>query len=205
MFVNEEELLINAVKKAVGKYNNGTATEDIDNVFNRIKSVTCNGSDLTDFIIDDPDYKLHTMNSTNTPIFKKGIDILLTLVEPAPTTTTKKTKLIDARAVLMKEVQSDLRYLTMKEEDIDKEPEVDEQVLASLYGLFKEIEVRYCSNDQKEKLSTNAGHIKNALCFVQKHWKVLLCAEYPHIPTDDYKSSKLLNALTDLNRTKKKK
>ena len=202
LFVNEEELLSNAVKKAVGKYINGTATEDIDNVFNRIKSVTCNGSDLTEFTIDDPDYKLRAMNSTDTPIFEMGIDILLTPVEQI-STTNKTKKIIDARALLMKEVQLDLRYLKMKEEDIDKEPEVDEHILANVYGLFEEIEVGYCSNDQKKKLLTNAENLKNTLCFVQKHWKVLLRTDYPHIPTDDFKSSKLLNLLTDLNRKKK--
>ena len=77
LVVNEEELLINAVKKAVGKFVNGTATEDVEGVFNRITSVMCNGSNLTEFMIDDPDFTLHGMNSTDTPIFKMGIDSAL--------------------------------------------------------------------------------------------------------------------------------
>ena len=105
----------------------------------------------------------------------------------------------------LKEVQLDLRYLKMKEKDIDKEPEVDEQILANVYEVFKEIELGYCSNDQKEIMQTNAGHLKNTLCFVQKHWKVLFRSEYPHIPTEEFKCSRLLNALAaaDLNRKKK--
>ena len=193
---------------AAGKYVNNvnsTATEDVDNAFNRVKSVTCNGSDLTDFVIDDHNCYLGAMNSPDTPIFKMGIDILLTPVETTPDTTTKKTKLINPLAVLMKEVQLELRYLELTEKDVDKEPEVDEQILAKLYGLFMEMEVGYYNNDQEEKLIKNAGHLKNTLCFVQKYWKVLIRAEYPHIPTGDYKSSMLLNAITDLERTKKKK
>ena len=205
LIVNEEELLIKAVRNAVGKYANSTAAEDIDRVFNLIKSVTCDGSDLTDFLIYDTNCNLDAMNSTDTPIFKKGIDILLSPVEPVSSTTTKKTKLINPLAVIMKDVQLKLYYLKIDEEDMDVEPEVDEQIRANLYKLLEEIDVGYCSNDQKKQLVTNTLHIKNALCFVQKHWKVLLHAEYPHIPTDEYKSSELLNILTDLNRTKKKK
>lgn len=206
LVVNEEELLINAVKKAVGKFVNGTATEDVEGVFNRITSVMCNGSNLTEFMIDDPDFTLHGMNSTDTPIFKMGIDIALKSVEPESTTTKKKTKIVDAQALLMKEVQLDLRYLEMKEMDIDKEREINEQVLAKVYEVFKEVELGYHSNDQKEMLLTNAEKLKNTLCFVQKHWKVLLHAAYPHIPTEDFKYSRILNALAvaDLNRSKKK-
>ena len=110
------------------------------------------------------------MNSTDTPIFKMGIDILPIPVEPTSTATTKKTNLTNPLAVIMKDVQLNLRYLKMKEKDVDKEPEVDEQILANLHRLFEEIEVGCCSNDQKKKLTTNAGHLKNALCFVQIHW-----------------------------------
>ena len=100
----------------------------------------------------------------------------------------------------------DLRYLEMKELDIDKEREINEQVLAEVYEVFKEVELGYHSNDQKEMLITNAEKLKNTLCFVQKYWKVLLHAEYPHIPTEGFKYSRLLNtlAVADLNRSKKK-
>ena len=54
LFVNGEESSIKAVKMAVGKYVDSTAAEDIYNVFNRMKSVTCDRGDLTDFMIDDP-------------------------------------------------------------------------------------------------------------------------------------------------------
>ena len=141
LVVNEEELLINAVKKAVGKFVNGTATEDVEGVFNRITSVMCNGSNLTEFMIDDPDFTLHGMNSTDTPIFKMGIDIALKSVEPESTTTKKKTKIVDAQALFMKEVQLDLRYLKMKEKDIDKEPEVDEQILWEAAWTFGEPQI----------------------------------------------------------------
>ena len=88
LFVNAEELLIKAVKKSVRNNVNSTSTEDIDKNFNRINSVACDGSDLTKFMIDDPNCKLCAMNSTDSPIFNMGIDVLLTLVEPTSATTT---------------------------------------------------------------------------------------------------------------------
>ena len=72
--------------------------------------------------------------------------------------------------------------------------------------MFEEIELGYSSNDQKVKLEGNAVLLMKSLCYVQKYWKVLFRADYPHIPTgtEGFASSKLLTALIDgLTRNKK--
>ena len=71
--------------------------------------------------------------------------------------------------------------------------------------MFEKIELGCCSNDQKEQLIKNAGHLMKSLCFIRKYWRVLLRADYPQIPEgeEDFTSSKLLNAITGLTRMKK--
>ena len=101
--LKEENLLIVAVNKAISKFIGSTDVEHINEAFKRIKAVTCNGCDLSELIIDDPEYNLHAMNSKSTPIFDKGIDILLSPIEPS-STNTKKARTVCAHALLMKQV-----------------------------------------------------------------------------------------------------
>ena len=81
--VNETSLLSDLVKKAIRRFvastNGGTCTDDDTEAaaYKRVKSVSCNGCDLTEYQTD-PDATLSAMNSSDTPIFKKGIDIMLT-------------------------------------------------------------------------------------------------------------------------------
>ena len=89
LFVKENELLLNVVKTAIAKSttNEGAADEKelaskLLSTFNRIKNASCNESDLTDFVIDYPTTTLIAIDVTDTPIFTKGVDILLSLIEP---------------------------------------------------------------------------------------------------------------------------
>ena len=80
------------------------------------------------------------------------------------------------------------------------------QILDKIYEVCGEIELGYWSNDQKVKLEGNDQLLMRSLCYVQKHWKVLFRADYPHIPTgaEGFELSKLLSTLVDgLTRNKK--
>ena len=169
LMLKEEDLLIVAVNKAISKFIGSTDVEHINEAFKRIKAVTCNGCDLSELIIDDPEYNLHAMNSKSTPIFDKGIDILLSPIEPS-STNTKKARTVCAHALLMKQVQLELTYVKREEEDAgDEEPQINHQTLDKVYELFEEIELGYWSNDQKKQLIKNAEHLMKSLCFVQKY------------------------------------
>jgi hypothetical protein len=206
LMVHEEELLINVVKKAIGKFLNinHDNSEEVDNAFNRLKDVSCNGCSLIDFTIDDPSATLIAMDSSDTRIFTKGIDLVLSPIETdeeegATGKGTKKAKVVDAHKVLMKQIQLKMHFLKPKEVNIDTEKYINDQILDKIYEVFEEIELGYSSNDQKVKLEGNAVLLMRSLCFVQKYWKVLFRADYPHIPTgaEDFASSKLFTALID--------
>ena len=205
LFVKEDELLIIVVNKAISDVFNITDTKHINEAFKRIKAVSCNGCPLSDFVIDNPEYNLHAMNSASTPIFDKGIDILLSQIELEPITPTPKKQKICANALLMKQVHLEVNYLKIKEKDAGVEPAINDQILEQIYEFFEKIDLGYSSNDEKATLVKNAGLLMRSLCFVQKHWKVLLRAEYPHIPSgeEDFASSELLKALGGLTRSKK--
>ena len=205
LFVKEEELLIIVVNKAISDVFNITDTKHINEAFKRTKAVSCNGCPLSDFVIDNPDYNLHAMNSASTPIFDKGIDILLSQIELEPITPAPKKQKICANALLMKQVHLEMNYLKIKEKVAGVEPEINDQILEQIYEFFEKIDLGYSSNDEEATLVKNAGLLMKSLCFVQKHWKVLLRAEYPHIPSgeEDFASSELLIALGGLTRSKK--
>jgi len=199
LLVGEEELLIAVTKKAIGRYvdNNVECTDDADTAFNRIKSVSCNNSDLTEYNVDDPAATLSAMNSVDTPIFEKGIDIILTPIIEKSNGATKKAKRC-AQDILMGKVTLELNYL-QGEKDLDDEPSIDVQIMEELHTLFEENNIGYRGDAQKRALKSNMEHMKNALCFIIKFWKVLFRADYPHIPSggEDYGSSQLLMALAE--------
>ena len=168
LMLKEEELLIVAVNKAVSKFIGSTDVKHINDAFKRIKADTCNGCNLSDFLIDESDCNLHALNSKSTPIFDKGIDILLSPIEPS-STNTKKARTVCAHALLMKQVQLELTYVKREEEDAGEEPQINHQTLDKVYELFEEIELGYWSNDQKKQLIKNAEHLMKSLCFVQKY------------------------------------
>ena len=196
LLVGEEVLLIAVTKKAIGRYvdNNVECTDDADTTFNRIKSVSCNNSDLTEYNVDDPAATLSAMNSVDTPIFEKGIDIILTPIFHKSNSPPQKAKKC-AQDIMMGKVALELNYL-QGEKDLDNEQSIDVQIMKELHTLFEENNIGYRGEAQKRALKTNMEHSKNALCFIVKFWKVLFRADHPHIPSggDDYDSSELLMA-----------
>ena len=179
---------------------------EVEKAFKCVKSVSCNQSDLTEFITN-PAASLEALNSPDTPLFKLGMDIILSPIvnkNGVSENVSKKAK-VSIADVLMKKVilEKSMSFLQW-EIDIDLVPEINEQITEKLYSLFEEIDLGYCDPDQKNKLETNAGHLNGTLCFVQKFWKVLFRAEFPRIPDGDeeFASSKLLTALCTTTRKK---
>ena len=97
-----------------------------------------------------------------------------------------------------------LQYLQY-EWNVDKQQEIDEQCKEKVFDLYEAIGLGCDILRQKKQLDSNVMHVKNAMCFIQKHWKVLLRAEYPNIPDngEEYVQSKVLEALAETTRTEK--
>ena len=74
------------------------------------------------------------------------------------------------RKVVLEESMDFLQW----EADVDVEPEIQDKMKLNLYSLFEEIYLGYCDSGQEATLKTNTGHLQSTLCFIQKHWKVLL-------------------------------
>ena len=109
--------------------------------------------------------------------------------------------------MLQKQTAVNIRCLTVKEKDADSEDEMDlsDQLVFGLHALLQnEFELGHRDEKQKEQLSGNVEKLKNELCFVQRHWKVLSHADFPHLPQDfDDKvvTSKIILATAGMNRT----
>ena len=93
------------------------------------------------------------------------------------------------------------------ERDLDVIPEINAQILDYVaHKFFEDVDIGYIDNHQKAVLETNTRHIMKSLCFVQRHWKVLLRQEFPIIPNNADESasySKLLKEVAKAVRTKK--
>ena len=77
LMVKEEELLIVDINKAIIELINITDINHVNEAFKRVKAVTCNSCNISDFIIDDLDCNLLAMDSNGTHVFKKEIDIII--------------------------------------------------------------------------------------------------------------------------------
>ena len=98
-----------------------------------------------------------------------------------------------------------LSYLQLGMIDVDAVQEVDKQIKEATYQVLEEIEFGFADPKQEDKLRSNSGTISNALCFIQRHWKVLMRAEFPRIPDsshDTFSQSKMLQAIAGVIRSK---
>ncbi|KAL7547981.1 hypothetical protein ACHAWF_011257 [Thalassiosira exigua] len=219
---NEDDLMLETVKKAIRKLleketpGGAISPDAVDSAVKRIKSISCDAADkgspnLLEFLFNSGG-TWDALNSIQTPIFKLGLYIELPkedatndgLLGGTGEPPAKKAK-VNGVDVLMGKVLLDLSYLEY-EGDLDKKQEIDQVILEKLYALFREIGLGYRDDKQRNRLKTNSQTIKNALCFVTKHWGSLLRAEFPHIPTgkDGFASSKLLQSLVDTEKRAKK-
>ena len=86
LLVDEYELLPNVMRQALGRFINNerlinnNSDDDVESAYKCIKVVSCNGNDLTKSV-NNPDATLSAMNSYDTQMFKRGLDILLSPVE----------------------------------------------------------------------------------------------------------------------------
>ena len=107
-----------------------------------------------------------------------------------------------ANDVLMGRVATDMRYLKSTV-DLNMEADIQKQLISSLYTTLREHGLGYCDGNQEGQLRVNAARIRDTLCFVQKHWRVLLRADFPKIPDDTeegFHESILLTKLSGLKR-----
>ena len=170
---------------------------EVDQLIHQIKSISCNECDLTDM--------LHEENSDSTPT-SKGFDIEL---KPLPTGESPKLdsipkgkKLKPMQEFLMKQIAPDLDYLIRKVVE-NKPIDLAEQVIIGLYEMYQNKKLGYADKHQEKQLENNSLVLKNVLCFVEKHWKVLLRTEaFPDIPIcdDAFHDSKLLIMMQGLKR-----
>ena len=128
--------------------------------------------------------------------------IVYELSAPAP--SSKKTKTKSAVDVLLGRAVLKLKYLQY-EWNVDKPQEIDEQCKEKVYDIYESIGLGHDIPRQKKQLETNAMHVKNAMCFIQKHWKVLFRTEYTKIPDsgEEFIQSKVLIGLAEMICTKK--
>lgn len=223
--IEHDDIFLDVVKKAVKKRLEKetpgvtVSQSDVDKVMKHIRHISCNAADQNqDDLCEwlwDPKAKIGKLNSLDTPIFETdfvkrplGLDVELPLVREQSDSTQlppKKKAKVSAIDYVMGRAVKGMQYLQY-EGDLDKRQEIDEQIKEKLYEFYEEIDLGYADGKQKTRLVTNSSKIKNALCFVQKHWKALLRAYFPHIPrTDDFDKSKLLSALAKTHRHKVKK
>ena len=186
-------------------------TDDaLDAAIGRIETITADASDpgacnLVEFLHEGDTLK--DLHSDSTPIITKGIYILLpdeiinvdVINVDLPTKPAKKKQKTCAFKAMMGKDYKFVEYLRY-ETDLDEEACIDTQILHYLYDYLEEIKLGYRDEKQKNKLVTNIQKIKNTLCFVQKYWNVLLRAEFPTLPDNQFSSSKFISALTGMKR-----
>lgn len=219
VIADESDSLLAVVEKAVAKFirhqGKEPNTDAINAAIKRIQAITTSigdplACDLHEFL-SEPKATLANLNSKTTPILEGGININLPdeeviNVDDDPATSSapppKKQK-IDAFAAMMGSTTFGVSYLQY-EEDMDQTLQIDEQIKHVLYVQLEQMGLGYRDQKQHSKLKANTEKIKNTLCFVQKYWKVLLRADFPHLPQGDFAHSKFISSLQDTRRTSTK-
>ena len=167
LFAEEDERLFDITKDSI-KQALGINNEDLENGAKLMKAISCNDCDLTG-LISHPKSTLGSLDSNDTPIFRRGLDIILPPiiyeVSVPPSKNAKEKSFFD---VLMGKEVLNLKYL-QNVQDADKAQEIDEQSREKVYDLYKEIGLGYDIPRQSQQLEMNAMHVKNAMCFIQKH------------------------------------
>ena len=200
----DENLLV--VTKDAMKQALDIKEEDLESESEWIKAISCKSCDLT-ALISHPRSTMGNLDSMESPIFRHGVDVILPPIVyelSAPAPSSKKAKTKSAIDVLLGRAVLKLKYLQY-EWNVDKPQEIDEQCKEKVYEIYEAIGLGHDIPRQKKQLETNAMHVKNAMCFIQKHWKVLVRAEYPNIPDsgEDFIQSKVLITLAETSCKKK--
>jgi len=203
----EDEPFRTVVERALKKYLDASeSNETAANAMGKIQSLLHHDYDMMDMLIDSS-ATMKAMDSDETPL-TKGFDIVLKrlggLTQTNSTTVNGKK---NAFSILQKKAAVNVRYLKVKETEGDSDEGMDlsAQLVIGMYTLLQnEFELGYQDTQQKEQLSGNVEKLKNALCFLERHWKALLHADFPNIPQDaedNLASSKILLATAGTQRS----
>ena len=91
----------------------------------------------------------------------------------------------------------DVMYLQWNEVNY---PKFDDQIRRHLYHLVEAGELGYLNIAQSIFLKKNFYDLSNILCFVEKHWKNLLCSNFPSIPVGNYTVSLIFKIVRKCSR-----
>ena len=118
--------------------------------------------------------------------------------------SSKKAKNKSFFDVLMGNQVLNLQYLQY-ELDVNKPQETDEQPKEKNTPFMRRLGLGILSPCKKTSCRRMLHIFKNAMCFIQKNWRVLLRADFPKIPDngEDHVPSKLLSALAETTRNKR--
>ena len=178
---------------------------DLSVSLDRVRSVSCAGSDLTD-MLHEPAATVKELDTIVTPTLQ-GFVIELNRVQSASEASGGKAKQLKCMDdVLMSRVALELRYLKVEVEE-GVEQNLQQQLTLSLYVIWLDAGVGYRDVKQKEQLIKNSLLLNNTLCYIQQHWRSFFRVGFPNIPLSDsdYASSIFLEELQELKRTASKK
>jgi hypothetical protein len=168
--------LNDVIKKAAGSLvkhiseggEDDTVGDDaVDSVLKRIKKVSCNGMDLSDFV-NDPSATLQLLNSNDSPIFTKGLDIHLPKdINNSSEPPTKKTK-IDAfaRKGPIDMLGDKFSRLTTGGRNVIVRPRVSPNEVTTLHSHLSEIDPDYCP---AIKTKEHLGKVPLLVAFIGHH------------------------------------
>lgn len=209
----DNDHLSTVIKKGVRLYLEDFMPGDVDDnaidgAIKRIRKMTCGTNDpsavnLVQFI-NDPHATVALLDCDDSPIINKGIDIYLPVeieavdVNGASEPPNKKPK-VNAFEVLQGQKLLDMKFLE-NDMDLDRQRNISDEIGDAICAVFTNINLGYVTGDQQTLLKRNYNTIKNALCFIRKHWHTLLRASFPHIPVEgeiQFSKSQLLIAVAD--------
>jgi len=130
------------------------------------------------------------LDSMSYPFFFKGpkIEIATEHVNPRPSLSAAVLPSALDRMMGTSEPTS-VRYLKW---DAVQDPKIDDQIREWLYQVAEAGELRYFNISQRKCLKDNLYNLSDIVCFIGKHWKKLLNANFPSIPSRTCSDSLLL-------------
>ncbi len=173
---------------------------EVRGMMGRIKSVHCVASPLMNllkFAQGSSTFPTRRLNSKSCPIIANGLNIHLS-PETEKDAGNQEKDLPSATDRLMGNSEpEDVMFL--KWEEVPK-PDFGDQIRKELYHRLESIEVGYFNISQRECLKKNIYQLSNVLCFVEKHWRKIINADFPTIPAGKCSDSMLLEVVSNCKR-----
>jgi hypothetical protein len=82
------------------------------------------------------------------------------------------------------------------------------KIISCLHKFFAKSKISCVSNNQKAQLMTNTAYLMNVMRFLEKHWNVVVCVNFPTIFEDfdeEFAESSLTTELRSMIRSVKRK